>query len=67
MKCCQFKNAGKMQSAWFWNNAVNVKFFKRLILLKEFPVNIYHIMGTEKLQGIGNLDEVKTNSSFLMF
>ena len=28
-KCKQLKNAGKMHSTWFWNNAVNIKLDER--------------------------------------
>ena len=35
-KCRQLKNAGKIHSTWFWNNAVNVKLSERRSLSKFF-------------------------------
>ena len=46
-KCHQLKNAGKIHSTWFWNNAVNVKLSER-----SNPVKIFHIIDIEKLLGI---------------
>ena len=43
-KCRQLKNAGKIHSTWFWNNAVNVKLSER-----SNPVKIFHIIDIEKL------------------
>ena len=58
-KCCQLKNAGKIHSTWFWNNAVNVKLSER-----SNPVKIFHIIDIEKLFGIDNLDDFISNTSF---
>ena len=58
-KCCQLKNAGKIHSTWFWNNAVNVKLSERSNLVK-----IFHIIDIEKLSGIDNLDDFISNTSF---
>ena len=58
-KCCQLKNAGKIHSTWFWNNAVNVKLSER-----SNPVKIFHIIDIEKLLGIDNLDDFMSNTSF---
>ena len=58
-KCCQLKNAGKIHSTWFWNNAVNVKLSER-----SNPVKIFHIIDIEKLLGIDNLDDFINNTSF---
>ena len=58
-KCCQLKNAGKIHSTWFWNNAVNVKLSER-----SNPVKIFHIIDIEKLLGIDNLDDFISNTSF---
>ena len=38
-KCCQLKNAGRIHSSWFWNDAVNVKLSER-----SNPVKIFHII-----------------------
>ena len=38
-KCRQLKNAGKIHSTWFWNNAVNVSHSER-----SNPVKTFHIM-----------------------
>ena len=57
-KCCQLKDAGKIHSTWFWNNAVNVKLSER-----SNPVKIFHIIDIEKLFGIDNLDDF-INTSF---
>ena len=43
-KCRQLKNAGKIHSAWFWNNVINVKLNER-----SQPAKIYHIIDIEKL------------------
>ena len=58
-KCRQLKNAGKIHSTWFWNNAVNVKLSER-----SNPVKIFHIIDIEKLLGIDNLDDFINNTSF---
>ena len=58
-KCHQLKNAGKIHSTWFWNNAVNVKLSER-----SNPVKIFHIIDIEKLLGIDNLDDFISNTSF---
>ena len=58
-KCRQLKNAGKIHSTWFWNNAVNVKLSER-----SNPVKIFHIIDIEKLLGIDNLDDFVSNTSF---
>ena len=58
-KCRQLKNAGKIHSTWFWNNAVNVKLSER-----SNPVKIFHIIDIEKLFGIDNLDDFISNTSF---
>ena len=57
-KCHQLKNAGKIQSTWFWNNAVNVKLSER-----SKPIKIFHI-DIEKLLGMDNLDDFISNTSF---
>ena len=57
-KCRQLKNAGKIHSPWFWNNAVNVKLSER-----SSPVKIFHIIDIEKLSGIDNLDDFISNTS----
>ena len=58
-KCHQLKNAGKIHSTWFWNNAVNIKLSER-----SNPVKIFHIIDIEKLLGIDNLDDFISNTSF---
>ena len=58
-KCRQLKNAGKIHSTWFWNNSVNVKLNER-----SQPTKIHHVIDTEKLLGVDNLDEFITNTSF---
>ena len=58
-KCRQLKNAGKIHSIWFWNNAVNVKLSER-----SNPVEVFHIIDIEKLFGIDNLDDFISNTSF---
>ena len=58
-KCRQLKNAGKIHSTWFWNNAVNVKLRER-----SKPVKIFYIIDIEKLLGIENLDGFISNTSF---
>ena len=57
-KCGQLKNAGKIHSTWFGNNAVNVKLSER-----NNPVKIFPIIDIEKL-GIDNLDYFINNTSF---
>ena len=58
-KCRQLKDAGKIHSTWFWNNAVNVKLGER-----SSPVKIFHIVDIEKLLGIDNLDNFIISNSF---
>ena len=58
-KCCQLKNAEKIYSTWFWNNAVNVKLSER-----SNPVKIFHIIDIEKRFGIDNLDDFISKTSF---
>ena len=58
-KCRQLKNAGKIHSTGFWNNAVNVKRSER-----SNPVIIFHIIDIGKLFGINNLDVFIGNTSF---
>ena len=58
-KCRQVKNAWKIHSTWFWNNAVHVKLSER-----SNPVKIFHIIDIEKLFGIDNLDDFISNTSF---
>ena len=58
-KCRQLKNAGKIHSTWFWNNAVNVKLSER-----SNPVKIFHNIDIEKLFGIDNLDDLISNTPF---
>ena len=58
-KCRQLKDAGKIHSTWFWNNAVNVKLGER-----SNPVKIFHIVDIEKLLGIDNLDNFIISNSF---
>ena len=58
-KCCQLKNAGKIHSTWFWDNAVNVKPSER-----SKPVQTFHIIDIEKLFDIDNLDDFISNTSF---
>ena len=55
----QLKNAGKIHSTWFWNNAVNVKLSER-----SNPVKIFNIIDIEKLFGIDSLDDFISNTSF---
>ena len=58
-KCRQLKNAGKIHSTWFWNNSVNVKLNER-----SQSTKIHHVIDTEKLLGVDNLDEFINNTSF---
>ena len=58
-KCRQLKNAGKIHSTWFWNNAVNVRLTER-----SNPAKIFHIIDIEKLFGIDNLVDFISNTSF---
>ena len=58
-KCRHLKNAGKIHSTWFCNNAVNVKLSER-----SNPVKMFHIIDIEKLLGIDNLDDFVSNTSF---
>ena len=58
-KCRQLKNAGKIHSIWFWNNAVNVKLSEGSNLVK-----VFHIIDIEKLLGMDNLDDFINNTSF---
>ena len=58
-KCCQLKNPKKIYSAWFWNNAVNIK---------ETPIGrihqIFHTTDIEKLLGAKNLVIFINKTSF---
>ena len=58
-KCLQLKNAGKVHSVWFWNNAVNVKLSER-----SKTVKIVYISDIEKFLSIDNLDDFISNTSF---
>ena len=58
-KCRQLKTAGKIHSAWFWNDSVNVKLNER-----SQPTKIHHVINIEKLLGVVNLDEFINNTSF---
>ena len=58
-KCHQLKNAGKIHSTWFWNNALNVKLSERINSVK-----IFYIIDIEKLFGIDNLNDFISNTSF---
>ena len=58
-KCLQLKIAGKIHSAWFWNNAVNVKLSER-----SKTVKIVYISDIEKFLSIDNLDDFISNTSF---
>ena len=58
-KCRQLKNAWKIRSTWFWNNAVKAKLSER-----SSPVKIFHIIDIEKLLGIDNLDDFISSTSF---
>ena len=58
-KCRQLKNAGKINSMWFWNNVINVKLNEEVNLRK-----IYHIIDIEKVLGVDNLDGFINNTSF---
>ena len=60
-KCRQLKNAGKIHSTWFWNNAVNVKLSGRS---KATLSKIFHIIDIEKLFGIDNLDDFISKTLF---
>ena len=61
-KCRQLKNAGKIHSTWFWNNAVNVKLSER-----SNPVKIFHIVDIEKLLVIDNSDDFINSTLFSVF
>ena len=58
-KCRQLKSARKIQSAWFFNNAVNIKLTEHGRIHK-----IFHVSDTESLLEIGNLEECINNASF---
>ena len=58
-KCRQLKNAGKIYSAWVWNNKINVKLNER-----SQPAKIYHIIDIKKFLGVVNLDNFINNTSF---
>ena len=58
-KSLQLKNAGKIHSALFWNNAVNVKLSER-----SKTVKIVYISDIEKFLSIDNLDDFISNTSF---
>ena len=59
-KCRQLKNDVKIHSTWFWKNSVNVKLNER-----SQPRKIHHIIDTEKLLAVDNLDEF-INTTFLI-
>ena len=61
-KCCQLKNALKIHSTRFCNYAINVRLNKSIN-----PVKIFHIVDTEKLFGIGNLDNLLATPHFTCF
>ena len=44
---------------WFWNNSINVKLNER-----GQPTKIHHVIDTEKLLGVDNLNEFINNTSF---
>ena len=52
-KCKKLKILGKIHSTWFYNNAVNIKLTENGRIHK-----IFHIIDTEKLLDIDNLDEL---------
>ena len=58
-KCRQLKNMGKIYSAWFWNNVINVKLNER-----SKPAKIYHIIDIEKLLDVDNLDDFVNKTTF---
>ena len=57
--CRQLKNAGKIHSAWFWNNSFSVKLNER-----SQSTKIHHVIDIEKLLGVVNLDKFINNTSF---
>ena len=57
-KCRQLKNAGKIHSTWFCNNAVNVKLSER-----SNPAKTVRIIDIEKLFSIDNLDVFISHTS----
>ena len=57
-KCRQLKNAGKIPSTLFRNNAVKER------RERSNPVKIFHIVVTEKLFDIDNLNDFISNPSF---
>ena len=58
-KCCQLKNSKKIQSTWFWNNALNIT-----VTPNGEIHQIFHTTDIEKLLGIENLQEFINNTSF---
>ena len=60
-KCRKLKNAGKIHSAWFWNNVINVKLNER-----SQPAKMYRTIDSKKL-GVDNLDEFISNTSFFNY
>ena len=58
-KSRQLKNMGKIYSAWFWNNVINVKLNER-----SKPAKIYHIIDIEKLLDVDNLDDFVNKTTF---
>ena len=56
-RCHQLKTAGKIHSAWFYNNTVSLK-------LAYNDHKISHIVDMENIIGIVNLDKYITNFSF---
>ena len=58
-KCRQLKNAVNIHSTWFWKNSVNVKLNER-----SQPTKIHHVIDTEKLLAVDNLDEFINTTFF---
>ena len=58
-KCRQLKSARKIDSTWFFNNAVNIKLTEHGRIHKTF-----HVTDIENLLEIGNLEEYINNASF---
>ena len=55
----QLKNAKKIHSTWFWNNAVNIKVTPTGEIFR-----IFHATDIEKLLGIENVEDFINNISF---
>ena len=51
--------SGKIHFIWFWNNFVDVKLDERSQLVK-----LHHIIDTENLLDVDNLDEFINDFSF---